>query len=228
MKFLLAVLALFFCFGCASFKSQSQITEKSPRFIVTDGDKMNIAMDIKVLDDTEIDWLLFRTRAELYLKVSASCYPGAYLLYPLNVKNAVSGSATYSFRLPYTLAEHKNGKIIVELLDDDELSDKETELILNAVKEGSYLMCDGIRLYSLTQAIILDDKRYEEHRRRIAKLSQDSAEVLIDNMNQRQFESLGAREYIVYRTDGELLANPLTVVDTKMKARCDIKFYLVP
>ena len=210
--------------GCVSEKTED--TNGPGPITFTDGVGNRIALDVEILDEYETYhgvWKLlpWRGKAELYLKIYDKKNPEISLLYPLNVETDVSGTRKIPVITPF---EYGNPTVlVVELLDDDRLSEEEEELLVEAAKTGAMIICDA------TQAYKTDFKEADaifRNKDRIVSLATSGAKVLAKNLNQHKFDSLGIYEYTVANKGGIFLNNAVTILnnDNKSKAHCNIQF----
>ena len=164
----------------------------------------NLIVDVKILHEKEIHTRLFPAgRAELYLKVYDQSDSGAYLLYPLNVGDNDSGSRTRNIKLPYTLKSEET-TLVFEVLDDDEPSKEEKELLTTASERGAGLLYVAGSIYALTGGSRKSAEEYEEIRKIIqenkddaAELGKVSAKLLIKTLNQHRFKSYGSIKFVL-------------------------------
>jgi len=212
------------CGGTRCDNSQCPI-----HFIKTSGHGDKIAVMIDVLDDTEGRWFfgtkIWAPKAELWLKLSISHTPDIYWLYPLNINHKASGNRNILLKTPFFVTRDRQGKIIAELLDEDELSKEEVKLLTDAAKVSGMLLCDGINIYARKKNFSHSELISLQNKEAISNIMEQCATVMIKNM--KPFDSYGYREYIVLHTGSEFVSNPLTIVDENGRARCDLRFHLV-
>ena len=229
--------------GCCSRQSLQHIPPecggtycKNPdcsiHFIRTAGTGEQIAVQISVLDDSEFTFLgipgrrlpnWLKTKAELWLKLSHTEVPGLYWLYPLNVEHTASGTKTIALNTPYFISKHRTGKIIVELLDDDRLSNEEIRVLSEGTGVSCRILCDGVNAWvkSYTKKELIKAQTKSS----IESLVKDATKISIKNA--KAFKSLGYRDYVVVNTGSLFVSNPITICDSKGIARCDIRFHLI-
>ena len=177
-----------------------------------------IVISGEILDDSE--WIF--TTAELWLKFSIEDSETFYLV-PLNQ----SGNRTFKIKTPFKYLKNRKKTITVELLDDDGLSKEEIALLAKVAKTSTYLVCDGINIYTQSKngcnAINTTTKKL------IAECVADGAFVAVNNM--KKFDSLGSREFLINNIANQKSQSmPLTIVEKGRfsTARCDLRFHLVP
>lgn len=96
-------------------------------------------LEYSVMSDSEAPW----STAELYLVVSCSDNPDLKLVHPINIGSPprLSGFIHTGFR-PST-----GDSIIVEIYDDDGLSDAQEALLNEAVSMGARILMNGGKVY---------------------------------------------------------------------------------
>ena len=232
MLLIVSVILAFFMTGCAVFNRDQcggvhcSNSKCEVHYIRTAGSGDQIAVQVEILNDLENGWWawLWRTKAELYLKLAVSDHPGIYWLYPLNVEHKAAGNRTISLKTPFFISRNRQTNITVELLDNDKLSKEEVEVLADAAKIGGMILCDGVNFYAkkYTKQELFSAQTKEA----ISELLKNASVIAVKEM--RPFDSLGSREYIPVNTGSLFVSNPLTIIDHTGRARCDLRFHLVP
>ena len=226
------ILLMMLLVGCTSLNNNScggincNNPECSIHYIKTAGTGDQIAIQVEILNDRENGlWAwLWGTKAELYLKLSVADLPGIYWLYPLNIEHKAAGNRTISYKTPFFISKNRQTNITVELLDNDKLSEDEVNLLADAVKTGGMLLCDGVNFYA--RKYTKEELVSAQNKKAITELLKTAAVVAVKEM--RPFDSMGHREYIPVNTGSLFVSNPMTIIDSNGRARCDVRFHLVP
>lgn len=100
------------------------------------------AIQVEVLDESESWW----TRVELYLTVQSSRFPKeTQIILPINVGDFV-GCRTRFVQLPFEVQE--GDVLLFNLLDEDELTPEEEQVLLRACRTAGYAVACAGALYA--------------------------------------------------------------------------------
>lgn len=174
------------------------------------------AIQVEVLDESESWW----TRAELYLTVQSSRFPKeTQIILPINVGD-FAGCRTRFIQLPFEVQE--GDVLLFNLLDEDELTSEEEQMLLGACRTAGYgVVCAGA-LYAPAAARLTAPV--------LTKTAAILGQVVLQDIRQHKFEHYGDAEFIV---PWELPqrpqdANKLTLLNDRNYAYLVLKLYGPP
>lgn len=182
---------------------------------------------IEILDPSET--LPGVTTAELYLKVTSTVYQDVQLMAPLNVGGS-RGHERFVIHSPFIHHGQKDETLVFELLDDDELSDAQVDVLSGAVGTAGYILYRAGQSYAVTQGMVLPDEGAEVSR----VLARNGSRVALSHFFVgSNFDSFGSAEYVVEEIPPASArdATRLTVVDrtlTGAKAKLHIRIHYIP
>jgi hypothetical protein len=170
------------------------------------------AIQVDILDDSE-----FLGTAELYLSVQSSRSPGQIsVLFPLN-RGEFAGCTSRFIQLPFEVAD--DDVLLLNLIDNDLMSDAEEQLILKACKTTGYCLAVASRIYqpdleSLTHPAFMD-------------AAQVIGDFIVLQFRENPFAPVGDGEYIVQssRPDAPNKANRISLLDDHLHVRAQVRLY---
>ena len=180
------------------------------------------AVQVDVLDADETPFL---TTAELYLSLQSSRFPDqTRVLLPVNVGDF--GGVTSRFVvLPFEPVP--GDEWIINLVDDDDLTDEEEAAILAASRVSGFCVWKGVNIYATKQTLAQPARVIEENE---GEFFTQQAEILgkavAASISSGKFDNYGSAKYVVPsnipRSPRD--ANKLTILDGT-KARANLRIY---
>ena len=214
--FAVGLAAVFVLPGCYWLKSDVKTD--------TAGPKEDIAVCVKILDDSEFWW---GAKAELYLKIHDKNNPENFLFRPLNVGGLASGSKIHQFRTPFVYDPEHPTVLCFELLDDDSMSAKQENLLVDATKKGCQIICTAAGIYAVAKGNHAAGKALIASGEPVGDLAAMGVKALALNLKEIKFDSMGSKEYTLFHKSDVLRSNPITIVDGNT-ARCEIEVIFIP
>lgn len=161
-------------------------------------------------------------KAELYLLVHTTQHPKLKLLFPLNV-GEYSGRRTGIVATPFYFNNEKKGSLRIELLDDDSLSKAQQQAIVDAAKNGAYILWYGTKMYALGQGSVHPDELGDM----AVELSGITAEAIVENIETHQFDSYGYVECPISENgvDDVRDAMPVSICEPGKMERVQLKLF---
>ena len=180
------------------------------------GDYAYPIVHFRITDDSE----MFEP-AEFYLKVHSTRYPDVKILMPLNVATDF-GRTSGVLELPFPHPGAEDEKLILDLIDEDELEDPDIASITSLATRSGAVIMHGANVYELNRESfsLAASDGFED-------LDSKAKFDVIPMLREAWYDPYGSAEYVVpeYPPETDQKANTLTISDAGGKSRLELRFH---
>lgn len=201
--------------SCQDNKTVAMVIEPTRRAIIY----------VEILDHSE-DGLLGAIGvddAELMLRITPTQNPNISTVFPLNV-GTKKGLQAHMLKTPYTFKGSSTDSLMIELLDDDTLSEETYNKLIKASADGAYLLHVGAELFAISHF-----KRIPvDGRKTFKSIGKSTGKALLKDFTLNRRKSYG---HLTYHINGKQEptalrdAREVVLLDKKNKPRLKLKIY---